>query len=148
MPNPARALASAEFARLLNAPSDPNEHVVVVTGPLLAHADGLAVAKQAAGVVVVCDLNEVRRDDLDRVWELITGAGGHILGAVLDKGSHGPSLRRFSDGGPTHRKRGRSRPRAGAVPPPSLPGPPPRTGPAPTGRTGSPLDADTTTLRG
>ncbi|MFB6436324.1 lipopolysaccharide biosynthesis protein [Streptomyces sp. NPDC056411] len=127
VPNPARALTSPEFARLLAAPSGPDEHVVVVTGPLLTHADGLAVAKQAAGVVVVCDLNEVRRDDLDRVWELITGAGGHILGAVLDKGSRGPSLRRLTDSGPTHRKRGRGRSRArAAVPPPAAhPGPPP-----------------------
>ncbi|GAA2306211.1 lipopolysaccharide biosynthesis protein [Streptomyces caniferus] len=145
VPNPARTLSSPQFARLLNAPSGPNENVVVITGPLLSHADGLAVAKQAAGVVVVCDLNEVRRDDLDRVWELITGAGGHILGAVLDKGSRGPSLRRLSDGGPTHRKRGRRAPAAAAAPP-QLPGPPsPHTGPAPVGR--GPLDADTTSLR-
>lgn len=149
VPNPARALSSPQFARLLNAPSGPNENVVVVTGPLLSHADGLAVAKQAAGVVVVCDLNEVRRDDLDRVWELITGAGGHILGAVLDKGSRGTSLRRLSDGGPTHRKRGRGRPRAAAVPPPTPPRPgpppPPSLGPAPQG--GPAVDADTTSLR-
>ncbi|GAA2604597.1 CpsD/CapB family tyrosine-protein kinase [Streptomyces tubercidicus] len=147
VPNPARALSSPQFARLLNAPSGPNENVVVVTGPLLSHADGLAVAKQAAGVVVVCDLNEVRRDDLDRVWELITGAGGHILGAVLDKGSRGTSLRRLSDGGPTHRKRGRGRPRAAAVPPPPRPGPPPppSLGPVPQG--GPAVDADTTSLR-
>ncbi|SED40638.1 Chromosome partitioning ATPase, Mrp family, contains Fe-S cluster [Streptomyces sp. 2112.3] len=147
VPNPARTLSSPQFARLLNTPSGPNENVVVITGPLLSHADGLAVAKQAAGVVVVCDMNEVRRDDLDRVWELITTAGGHILGAVLDKGSHGPSLRRLADGGPTHRKRGRSRGRAAVVaPPPQLPGPPPPApGPAPAGR--GPLDADTTSLR-
>ncbi|MEU9124875.1 lipopolysaccharide biosynthesis protein [Streptomyces sp. NPDC048506] len=145
VPNPARALSSPEFARLLNAPSGPDEHVVVVTGPLLAHADGLAVAKQAAGVVVVCDLNEVRRDDLDRVWELITGAGGHVLGAVLDKGSHGRSLRRFMDGGPTQRKRGRGRTRA-AVVPAARPGPAPGGGPVPTG--GASVDADSPSLRG
>ena len=146
VPNPARTLSSPQFARLLNAPSGPNENVVVFTGPLLSHADGLAVAKQAAGVVVVCDLNEVRRDDLDRVWELITTAGGHILGAVLDKGSHGPALRRLSDGGPTHRKRGRGRGRPAVTPPPALPGPPPpAAGSAPAGR--GPLDADTTSLR-
>ncbi|MEU0375313.1 lipopolysaccharide biosynthesis protein [Streptomyces sp. NPDC006283] len=109
VPNPARALTSPRFAQLLDAPSGPYDHVVVVTGPLLTHAEGLAVAKQAAGVVVVCDPNEVRRDDLDRVWELITGAGGHILGAVLDKGGRAPSLRRLGDGGRTHRKRGRVR---------------------------------------
>ncbi|MGI5261981.1 polysaccharide biosynthesis tyrosine autokinase [Streptomyces angustmyceticus] len=146
VPNPARTLSSPQFARLLNTPSGPNENVVVFTGPLLSHADGLAVAKQAAGVVVVCDLNEVRRDDLDRVWELITTAGGHILGAVLDKGSHGPALRRLSDGGPTHRKRGRGRGRAAVAPPPALPAPPPpAAGPAPAPR--GPLDADTTSLR-
>ncbi|WP_310722935.1 lipopolysaccharide biosynthesis protein [Streptomyces sp. N2A] len=130
VPNPARVLSSPQFARLLNAPSGPDERVVVVTGPLLSHADGLAVAKQGAGVVVVCDLNEVRRDDLDRVWELITGAGGHILGAVLDKGRRGPSLRRLTDGGPTRRKRGRNQPRTTVVAPSVPPGPPaPRTGP-------------------
>ncbi|KOG49517.1 polysaccharide biosynthesis tyrosine autokinase [Streptomyces decoyicus] len=146
VPNPGRALSSPQFARLLNEPSGPNENVVVVTGPLLSHADGLAVAKQAAGVVVVCDLTEVRRDDLDRVWELITGAGGHILGAVLDKGSRGPSLRRLSDGGPTRRKRGRSRPHAAVVAPPQLPGPvPPGSGPA--APAGTSLDVDTTSLR-
>ncbi|GAU69259.1 lipopolysaccharide biosynthesis protein [Streptomyces sp. NBRC 110611] len=116
VPNPARALASPEFARLLNTPSGPDEHVVVVTGPLLAHADGLAVAKQAAGVVVVCDLHEVRRDDLDRVRELITGAGGHILGAVLDKGSRRRWLRRLLDGGPARRERRRRAPRTVRLP--------------------------------
>ncbi|MGW8557833.1 polysaccharide biosynthesis tyrosine autokinase [Streptomyces tubercidicus] len=145
VPNPARALSSPQFARLLNAPLGPNEKVVVVTGPLLSHADGLAVAKQAAGVVVVCDLNEVRRDDLDRVWELITGAGGHILGAVLDKGSRGTSLRRLTDGGPTHRKRGLGRRPATVVAAPPQPGPPPPTGPATEG--GASVDTDTTALR-
>ncbi|MFE2160761.1 lipopolysaccharide biosynthesis protein [Streptomyces lydicus] len=146
VPNPARALTSPQFARLLNAPSGPDEHVVVVTGPLLTHADGLAVAKQAAGVVVVCDLNEVRRDDLDRVWELITGAGGHILGAVLDKGSRGRSLRGLTDSGPAPRKRGRSRRARGAVVvPPARSGPPPSgAGPA----AGAPVGTDASSLRG
>src|SRR5690606_28378133 len=77
----------------------------------LSYADGLAVAKRVDGVLVVCDMQQVRRDDLDRVWELITGAGGRILGAVLDKGTRGGRLGRLLDGGPSHRKsrRGRSR---------------------------------------
>ncbi|WP_435604888.1 polysaccharide biosynthesis tyrosine autokinase [Streptomyces sp. bgisy130] len=145
VPNPARALSSPQFVRLMNKPLGPNEKVVVVTGPLLSHADGLAVAKQVSGVVVVCDLNEVRRDDLDRVWELITGAGGHILGAVLDMGSRGTSLRRLTDGGPAHRKPRRGRLRAAVVAPPPRPGPPPPTGPEPGGETV--VDADTTSLR-
>lgn len=145
VPHPARVLSGPQFARLLNTPAGPNENVVVVTGPLLSHADGLAVAKQAAGVVVVCDLNEVRRDDLDRVWELITGAGGHILGAVLDKGGHSTSLRRLTDGGPTHRKRGRGRPRAAVAAPPAQPGPPP-AGAASTEVASA--EADATSLHG
>ncbi|WP_407554870.1 lipopolysaccharide biosynthesis protein [Streptomyces sp. Pv4-95] len=145
VPNPARALSSPDFARLLTAPADPNENVVVVTGPLLSHADGLAVAKQAAGVVVVCDLNEVRRDDLDRVWELITGAGGHILGAVLDKGSRRRPLRGLTDSGPTQRKHGRSHTRAPLAAPVVTPQPP-RAGHPPVG--GTPTGVDSTSLRG
>lgn len=118
MPNVARALGSAQLTRLLSSPSDPSESVVVVTRPLLAHADGMALAKRVDGVLVVCDLQEVRRDDLDRVWELITGAGGRIIGAVLDKGVRRGRLMRILDGGPSHRKW-----RAGAGR--QLPAPPP-----------------------
>lgn len=103
VPNVARALSSPQVTRLLATPADPNESVVVLTRPLLTHADGLAVAKRVDGVLVVCDLNEIRRDDLDRVWELITGAGGRILGAVLDKGPGSRGLRRLLDGGPSRR---------------------------------------------
>jgi polysaccharide biosynthesis transport protein len=104
VPNVARALSSPQLTRMLATPADPNESVVVLTRPLLTHADGLAVAKRVDGVLVVCDLQQVRRDDLDRVWELITGAGGRILGAVMDKGSGRGRLRRMLDGGPSQRK--------------------------------------------
>lgn len=104
VPNVARALSSSQVTRMLATPSDPNESVVVMTRPLLAHADGLALAKRVDGVLIVCDMQEVRRDDLDRVWELITGAGGRILGAVLDKGARRGRLMRLLDGGPSHRK--------------------------------------------
>lgn len=104
VPNAARALSSPQVTRMLATPSDPNESVVVLTKPLLSHADGLALAKRVDGVLVVCDLQQVRRDDLDRVWELITGAGGRILGAVLDKGVRRGRLMRILDGGPSHRK--------------------------------------------
>lgn len=104
VPNIARALSSSQVTRMLATPADPNESVVVVTRPLLSHADGLALAKRVDGVLIVCDLQEVRRDDLDRVWELITGAGGRILGAVLDKGARRGRWTRMMDSGPSHRK--------------------------------------------
>ncbi|MFD7920893.1 lipopolysaccharide biosynthesis protein [Streptomyces sp. NPDC059740] len=109
--HPARVLSSASFTRLLATPNDPNENVVVLTEPLLSHADGLAVAKRVDGVLVVCDLDRVRRDDLDRVWELVTAAGGRILGAVLDRdgGSGRGGLARLLDGGPARNKRRRDR---------------------------------------
>ncbi|KUN99100.1 hypothetical protein [Streptomyces caeruleatus] len=56
---------------------------VVVARPVLEHADGLAVAQRADGVLIVGGLEHTTRDDLRRVRELIGCSGGHILGAVL-----------------------------------------------------------------
>ncbi|KRV46675.1 lipopolysaccharide biosynthesis protein [Wenjunlia vitaminophila] len=100
VPNVARALSSPQMGRVLAAPAGPEQSVVVVTRPLLVHADGLAMAKRVNGVLVVCDLTETRRDDLDRMAELITGAGGRVLGAVLVPGDRRGPLRRLVDAGP------------------------------------------------
>ncbi|GEC04890.1 hypothetical protein SSP24_25450 [Streptomyces spinoverrucosus] len=73
--------------------------VLVITRPLLEHADALAVAQRVDGVLVVGGLNRSRRDDLKRVRELIDCSGGHIVGAVLDSGARRRLLRRAVDGG-------------------------------------------------
>ncbi|PGH50647.1 lipopolysaccharide biosynthesis protein [Streptomyces sp. Ru87] len=81
--NVARALTSGPASRLIST-ADAADSVVVVLAPaVLSYADAIALADRVDGVLVVCDPREVRRDDLDRVRELVGGAGGTVLGALL-----------------------------------------------------------------
>ena len=81
--NVPRALTSPAATQLI-AHSDERNAVVVVLAPaVLSYADAIALTDRVDGVLVVCDPREVRRDDLARVRELVVGAGGVVLGAVL-----------------------------------------------------------------
>ncbi|MGW0191205.1 hypothetical protein ACWDV7_36565 [Streptomyces sp. NPDC003362] len=71
---------------------------LVLTRPLLEHADGLAVAQRVDGVLVVGALDHSRRDDFKRVRELVDCAGGHLVGVVLDRGARRGLLRRANGG--------------------------------------------------
>jgi Mrp family chromosome partitioning ATPase len=87
-PMVARALPAAASGRSL----------VVVTRPLLEHADGLAVAQRADGVLIVGVMDHTRRDELRQVRELINCSGGRIVGAVLCTGARRSPLRAALDG--------------------------------------------------
>ncbi|WP_053711234.1 hypothetical protein [Streptomyces sp. NRRL B-3648] len=68
-------------------PSGPDSRTaVVITRPLLEHADALALAQRVDGVLLVAGLGTTRREDLRRAYELIDCSGGTLLGAVLDAG--------------------------------------------------------------
>lgn len=84
--NVARALTSPRATRLISEADSPNSTVVVLAPPVLSYADALALVDRVDGVLVVCDPRAVHRTDLSRIRELITGAGGTVLGAVV----HGP----------------------------------------------------------
>ncbi|WP_424211691.1 lipopolysaccharide biosynthesis protein [Streptomyces sp. BI20] len=84
--NVARALTSQRTSRLISEADSPNSTVVVLAPPVLSYADALALVDRVDGVLVVCDPRAVHRADLSRIRELISGAGGTVLGAVL----HGP----------------------------------------------------------
>nr|WP_240929394.1 lipopolysaccharide biosynthesis protein [Streptomyces coryli] len=103
--NPARALTSASATRLISEADAPGSVVVALAPAVLSYADAIALADRVDGVLVVCDPREVHREDLVRVRELISGAGGAVLGAVLHS---------FGDGGtdPKGRK-GRRRKQGG-----------------------------------
>ncbi|MGP3947252.1 lipopolysaccharide biosynthesis protein [Streptomyces sp. 7N604] len=88
--NVARALTSAPASRLIATADDPEAVVVVLAPAVLSYADAIALADRVDGVLVVCDPREVRRDDLDRIRELVSGAGGTVLGAVLHAEGSGP----------------------------------------------------------
>lgn len=81
--NVPRALTSPETTELLGHADAENAVVVVLAPAVLSYADAIALIDRVDGVLVVCDPGQVRRDDLDRVRELVVGAGGVLLGAVL-----------------------------------------------------------------
>ncbi|MFF3211676.1 lipopolysaccharide biosynthesis protein [Streptomyces sp. NPDC002886] len=81
--NVPRALTSQRATRLISEADSPNSTVVVLAPPVLSYADALALVDRVDGVLVVCNPGAVRRTDLSRIRELISGAGGTVLGAVL-----------------------------------------------------------------
>ncbi|MGW2580026.1 lipopolysaccharide biosynthesis protein [Streptomyces virginiae] len=81
--NVPRSLTSARATRLISEADSPNSTVVVLAPPVLSYADALALVDRVDGVLVVCDPRAVHRTDLSRIRELISGAGGTVLGSVL-----------------------------------------------------------------
>ncbi|MFR9722458.1 lipopolysaccharide biosynthesis protein [Streptomyces sp. MS19] len=81
--NVPRALTSPAATRLIGHADTKGRVVVVLAPAVLSYADAIALTDRVDGVLVVCDPSEVRRDDLARVRELVVGAGGILLGAVL-----------------------------------------------------------------
>lgn len=95
--NVPRALTSSAATRLIGQADDRDSVVVVLAPAVLSYADAIALIDRVDGVLVVCDPREVRREDLTRVRELVVGAGGVLLGAVL-----------HSEGGGEHRDEGKT----------------------------------------
>lgn len=87
--NVARALTSPEMSRLVEEANDPRVTVIVLTPPVFAYADALALVDRVDGVLVVCDPRGVHRSQLSRLRDLITGAGGTVLGTVMHRGQGG-----------------------------------------------------------
>ncbi|MFF5534527.1 hypothetical protein ACFY71_18945 [Streptomyces cinerochromogenes] len=85
--------AGGAFAVQRMPAASDSRTTVVVTRPLLEHADALALAQRVDGVLLVAGLDTTRRDDLRRVHELIGCSGGTLLGAVLDTGRRRGRLR-------------------------------------------------------
>ncbi|WP_227870224.1 lipopolysaccharide biosynthesis protein [Streptomyces otsuchiensis] len=81
--NVPRALTSAPASQLIGHADAKGAVVTVLAPAVLSYADAIALTDRVDGVLVVCDPHEVRRDDLARVRELVVGAGGVLLGAVL-----------------------------------------------------------------
>ncbi|WP_326808667.1 lipopolysaccharide biosynthesis protein [Streptomyces sp. NBC_01775] len=82
-----RALTSSAATQLI-AHADQGDSVLVVLAPaVLSYADAIALIDRVDCVLIVCDPREVRRDELVRARELVVGAGGVVLGALLH--SHG-----------------------------------------------------------
>jgi tyrosine-protein kinase len=83
MPRVAETLASPKVDALIVGLKDSRDFVIVLAPPLLAEADGLALAHLVDAVIIVCDRRLVRKEDLEIVRDAVRGTGGTIAGAVL-----------------------------------------------------------------
>ncbi|MFF6976958.1 hypothetical protein ACFZAV_04215 [Streptomyces sp. NPDC008343] len=88
--------------------ADSGGSTLLLSPPLLEHGDGLVLAPCVDGVLVVGALDDIRRDDLKRVHELVSCLGGHLVGAALHDGTRPGLLRRVMDSGPVRRLRERN----------------------------------------
>jgi uncharacterized protein involved in exopolysaccharide biosynthesis/Mrp family chromosome partitioning ATPase len=89
--NVPRALTSPAATHLISHADTKGAVVVVLAPAVLSYADAIALSDRVDAVLVVCDPSQVRRDDLARVRELVVGAGGLLLGAVLHSWGEGAS---------------------------------------------------------
>ncbi|MDT0306206.1 lipopolysaccharide biosynthesis protein [Streptomyces sp. DSM 44917] len=104
--NVPRALTSPAATQLLGHADTKGAVVVALAPAVLSYADAIALVDRVDGVLVVCDPSQVRRDDLARVRELVVGAGGILLGAVLHSwGSGGEQTPAPGTGGEAPRPR-------------------------------------------
>ncbi|TDC72710.1 lipopolysaccharide biosynthesis protein [Streptomyces hainanensis] len=94
--NVPRALTSPAATKLIGHADTKGAVVVVLAPAVLSYADAIALTDRVDGVLVVCDPSQVRRDDLARVRELVVGAGGILLGAVLHSWGSGNDSDRVS----------------------------------------------------
>ncbi|MEJ8670677.1 hypothetical protein WKI71_26530 [Streptomyces sp. MS1.AVA.1] len=88
--------------------ADSGGSTLFLSPPLLEHGDGLALAPCVDGVLVVGALDDIRRDDLRRVHELVSCLGGHLVGAALHDGTRPGLLRRVRASEPVRRLRERN----------------------------------------
>ncbi len=83
--NPAELLGSENFALMIQTLRGELDYVIVDCPPVLSAADPLAIAKHVDGFVVIVDSSTTETPDLVRTEAEITGAGGTLAGAILNR---------------------------------------------------------------
>lgn len=82
-PNPAVLLGSQRMRMLLAELSEQVDMVIVDTPGLLACSDAIPLFSQVSGSVIVARLNRTPQDVVRRTKQVITSAGGSVLGSVV-----------------------------------------------------------------
>lgn len=82
-PNPAELLESPEFGKLIAELKHRYDYVFIDTPPVNVVTDGIVIAKQCMGIVVVVRENKTTFDLLDETMELLNRTDTKILGAVI-----------------------------------------------------------------
>jgi Mrp family chromosome partitioning ATPase len=133
-PNPSELLASQRMKNLLEQLTGMSELVILDSTPLLTVSDSLPLVEIVSGVVAVARLNKTSKEAIRRLEQVITNAGGTLLGSVATGaaatglyGGYGypgssvggrpyaegacqeVSRRELAPGGPTHRSASQAR---------------------------------------
>lgn len=82
-PNPSELLGSEKMHALLEELKGWADWVIIDTPPLLAVADGAAVARFADGVLLVTKGGSSTREAVKRASEMLENVGGRVLGSVV-----------------------------------------------------------------
>ncbi len=82
-PNPSELLGSEAMRAVFEELKEWADWVIVDTPPLLAVADGAAVARFTDGVLMVTKAAESTREAVKRAGELVESAGGRAIGSVV-----------------------------------------------------------------
>jgi len=84
-PNPAELVGSERMTALLAEMNTLADWVVLDTPPVLAVADAALLAHASDATLLVVDAQSTRRRSAQRAVALLTAAGAHVVGAVLNR---------------------------------------------------------------
>jgi polysaccharide biosynthesis transport protein len=84
-PNPSEMVGSKRMGELLTGAATDFDLVVCDTPPLISVGDGVALAAQAEGVIVVVESGNVPHDVVRRAVEQIDAVNGRIVGVLLNR---------------------------------------------------------------
>ncbi|MDZ4180968.1 MAG: polysaccharide biosynthesis tyrosine autokinase [Coriobacteriia bacterium] len=82
-PNPSELLGSEKMKTLLDELKQWADWVIIDTPPLLAVADGAAVARYSDGVLLVTKGGSSTREAVKKAGEMLESAGGRLIGSTV-----------------------------------------------------------------
>ena len=81
-PNPSEMLGSARMSTILAELSEMSDLVIIDSAPVLVVSDAFPLFDQVAGIVGVSRLEQTPREAVTRAIDVVSSAGGRVLGMV------------------------------------------------------------------
>lgn len=88
-PNPSALLGSLRMAALIEELAEDADIVILDTAPLLMVSDGFPLLDKVSGVVALARLDKTPRDAVGRMAQIVSSAGGRLLGMVATDAKRG-----------------------------------------------------------
>ncbi|QWT24892.1 polysaccharide biosynthesis tyrosine autokinase [Subtercola sp. PAMC28395] len=82
-PNPSELLGSQAMQDLITALNDQVDYVIIDAPPLLPVTDAAIISSMTAGAIVVAGSGKVKRTELARALNSLTGIKSNVVGVVL-----------------------------------------------------------------